>query len=218
GSALVGRLAGAASWIGWRAAHAAALAIVVAASVLAIPGLDVPSEPGAAAAAVLTLAFGAAGVAKLARPRTWRRALRSYRLRLPLERLAGAVVPFVELSLAALPLLGLTSTAGLVSLVALGAFSAAILAARMRVGRRLDCGCFGTAQVRDYRWLLARNGLLAVVAALAWRAGVDVPIGRSLGIPSGADLIPATLVAAGIGLAIWLGVRATAVVRRGASR
>ncbi len=218
GSALVERLAGSASWAGWRVAHALALTAVLATALFAIANADATGEPGAAAAAVLSLAFGAAGVAKLARPQAWRRALGSYRLPPSLERAAVAGVPMVELTIAALPLLGLASTAGLASVAVLAAFSAAVVVGRIRVGRRLECGCFGTAAARDYRLLLARNGVLAAVALVAWRGGVDDPIGGSLRMPSGGELVPAALVVLGLGIAGWVGASALGVVRRVPSR
>ena len=218
GSALVGRLARSASWIGWRVAHALVLAAVVVTALFAIANAEATGEAGAAAAAVLSVAFGAAGVAKLARSRAWRRGLGSYRLPAPLERAAVAGVPAVEVSLAALPFLGLASTAGMASVVVLTAFSAAIVVGRLRVGRRLACGCFGTAAARDYRLLLARNGALAAVALVAWQGGVDDPIGGSPGVPSGGELLPAALVILGLGIAGWVGAQALGAVRRGASR
>ncbi len=135
-----------------------------------------------------------------------------------MEGAARGAVPVLELGVAALPFLGLASTAGLVSLAVLGAFSLAIVLARARVGRRLECGCFGTSSVRDYRALLARNAALALVAAIAWRDGVDLPVGASLGVPAGADLLPAGLVALGLGLSAWVGAHAVVAVRRGAGR
>jgi hypothetical protein len=218
GSALVGRLSRSASWPGWRIAHALVLAVVLVAGVAAITRLDGIGEAGSVAAAALTVAFGAAGVSKLAGPRAWRRALASYRLPAPIERAAVFGVPLLELGLAALPLLGLASTAGVVSFVVLGAFSASILVGRIRVGRRLDCGCFGTSATRDYRLLLARNAVLALVAMVARREGSDALVGGSLGAPGGADLVPAALVALGLALAMWVGVTAVATLRRGANR
>jgi hypothetical protein len=218
GSALVGRLARSSSWTGWRVAHAAVLANVLVASLLSMIELGAWAEGGAVAAALLALAFGAAAAVKLLRPRVWRRALASYRLPAALERSGATLVPLAELSIVALAFLGRSSTAGLVSLVVLGVFSAAIVAGRLRIGTRLDCGCFGAAKERDYRLLLLRNGALAVVAAFAWRDGVDAPIGGSLGVPAGGELLPAGLVVAGIGLAIWLGVRTAVLARRGAGR
>ncbi|MGZ8598686.1 MAG: MauE/DoxX family redox-associated membrane protein [Actinomycetota bacterium] len=216
GSALVGRLATAAGWLGWRAAHAVVLAAIVVAAVVAATE-EGASEAGTAAAAVLAVAFGAAAIAKLARRLVWRRALASYRLPPPVERVSAWAVPAVELGLASLPLLGLASTAGLASLVALGCFSAAIVLGRVRVGPRVGCGCFGSASARDYRLLLGRNALLGATAAVAWRAGEDVPAIR-LGMPAGDELLPAGLVLLGLALAVWAGVQAAIAVRRGAVR
>jgi hypothetical protein len=217
GVALVGRLARASAWIGWRVGHAVVLSAVAIAAMAAItrPGR---TELGAVAAAVLALTFAAAAGAKLLRPRRWRRALATYRLPSRVERTAAVGVPVVELGLAALPFLGLRSSAGLASLVALAVFSAAIVAARVRVGRRLDCGCFGRSAARDYRLLLARNVALGIVAAVAWRAGTDRVVGGSLGAPSGAELVPAALVLLGLGLTAWAGVWAAMLVRRGPGR
>jgi hypothetical protein len=216
GSALVDRLAGSASWAGWRVAHATALVLVIAAAWAATPGVG--SEPGEVAAAILAVAFGAAAGAKTAGASSWRRSLRAYRLPAAVERLAGPGVPAVEIVLAAMPFVGLASSAGLASLVVLGLFSAAIVAGRIRVGRRLDCGCFGASSARDYRVLLARNGALAVAAVVAWQEGVDASAAGSLGVPSGSDLLPAVLVVLGLGLAAWVAVQTLVVVRRGAGR
>jgi hypothetical protein len=217
GSALVDRLARAASWVGWRVAHSVALVAVLSAALLAIPAAG-PAEAGGAAAAALAVTFAAAGAAKIARRREWRRALASYRLPPPVERVASLSVPVAELSLAAMPLLGLSSKAGIASLVALAPLSAAVVVGRIRGGRLLDCGCFGSRAERDYRLLLARNAALAVLAAVAWREALDAPVGRSLGLPSGAELLPAALVVVGLGIAVWVGGQAVVVVRRGAGR
>jgi hypothetical protein len=124
-------------------------------------------------------------------------------------------VPIVELVIVGLVVVGFGSTAGIVSLVALMLFSAAIVVGRVRVGRRLECGCFGGSTTRDYRVLLARNLALAGVAFVAWSAGQDVPLVRSLGQPGGADLLPAVLVVVGLALATWVGAAAFAgAVRR----
>jgi hypothetical protein len=216
-AALVGRLARASAWLGWRVGHAVVLAAVAVAAIgtMTRPGR---AELGAVAGALLAVTFAAAAGAKLLRPRRWRRALATYRLPSSIERAAAVGVPVVELGVAALPFLGLTSSAGLASLVALTAFSAAIVAVRIRVGRRLDCGCFGRSAARDYRLLLARNAALGVVAAVAWRTGTDRVVGGSLGAPSGAELVPAALVLLGLGLAAWAGVWAATLLRRGAGR
>lgn len=217
GAALVGRLAAAASRPVWRVAHVVALGMIVAMAVWTALSAGSVGSPGRVAAAVLALAFGSAAVAKIVGRRRWSRALASYRLG-PLEGAALVGVPVVELGLAALPFVGLVSTAGLASLIVLSVFSAAIVVGRVRVGRRLDCGCFGASRPRDYRLLLARNGALAVLAIVAWREGRDAWIGGSLAAPSGSDLLPATIVTVGVALATWVSVRAVVTVRRGASR
>ncbi|HEX6329974.1 MAG TPA: MauE/DoxX family redox-associated membrane protein [Actinomycetota bacterium] len=216
-SALVGSLARASAWVGWRAAHAAVLVAVV---IAAVGSVRRPSgeELGAAASAALAVTFAAAAGMKLLRAERWRRALAAYRLPAPLERTAAIGVPLVELSLAALPVVGRPSSAGLASIVVLAAFSGAIVAARVRVGRRLECGCFGRAAVRDYRLLLARNGALGLVAAVAWRAGTDAAAADPLGVPTGVELVPAFLVVAGLVLAALAARSAMTLARRDPGR
>jgi hypothetical protein len=209
-AALVERLDRSASKPRWRVANALALSMVLVVTVLEVRTIDAPSEVGALAAAVLALTFGAAAVAKLARRAAWRRTLGSYGLRSGASRLVGFGVPAVELGIAATVLVGLASSAGLLSIVALVAFSGAIVVGRVRAGRRLECGCFGGSGVRDHRLLLARNLALAGVAFVAWRAGQDAPLARALGEPAGADLLPVGLVVLGLALAVWVGAVAFA--------
>ena len=209
-AALVERLDRSASKTRWRVANALALSMVLVATVLEIRTIDAPSEAGPLAAAVLALTFGAAAVAKLARRAAWRRTLGSYSLRSGASRLVGFGVPAVELGIAATVLVGLASSAGLLSIVALVAFSGAIVLGRVRAGRRLECGCFGGSVIRDYRLLLARNLALAGVAFVAWRAGEDAPLVRALGEAAGADLLPVVLVVLGLALAVWVGAVAFA--------
>jgi hypothetical protein len=209
-AALVERLGRSSSKARWRVANALALWMVLAATVLEVRAIDAPSEVGALAAATLALTLGAAAVAKLARGAAWRRTLGSYGLGPGASRLAGFGVPAVELGIAAAVLVGLASSAGLLSIVALVAFSGAIVVGRVRAGRRLECGCFGGSGTRDYRLLLARNLALAGVAFVAWRAGEDAPLVRALGEPAGADLLPVALVVLGLALAVWVGAAAFA--------
>jgi hypothetical protein len=209
-AALVERLDRSASKARWRVANALALSMVLVAAVREIRTIDAPSEAGALAAAVLALTFGAAAVAKLARRAAWRRTLGSYGLRPGVSRLVRFGVPAVELGIAATVLVGLASSAGLLSIVALVAFSGAIVVGRVRAGRRLECGCFGGSGVRDYRLLLARNLALGGVAFVAWRAGEDAPLVRALGEPAGADRLPVALVVLGLALAVWVGAAAFA--------
>jgi hypothetical protein len=216
GAELVGRLARSSSWAGWRLAHGAVLAGMLGAALAATPAADGAGDRAGVGAAVLVVAFGAAAIAKVARGRAWRRALASYGLPQPLGRAVAVGVPLLELGIATLPFVGITRAAGVAALAALGGFSAAILAGRIRVGARIACGCYGSATVRDYRLLLARNAALAAAALVAWRDGANAP--PDLGVPSGAELVPAALVILGLGLATWIGGAAVGAVRRGAGR
>jgi methylamine utilization protein MauE len=210
GAALVERLERSASRARWRVANALALAAVSAAMVVEVRTFDGPSRFGELAAAGLALTFTAAAVTKLVRGAAWRRTLGTYGLPTAWFGPAALGVPFVELGVVALVLLGLASTAGLASLLVLALFSLAIVVGRVRAGRRLGCGCFGGSTTRDYRVLLARNLALAGVAFVAWTAGQDAPLVRSLGEPGAVDLLPAALVVAGLALAVWVGAAAFA--------
>jgi methylamine utilization protein MauE len=218
GAALVERLERSASRARWRIANALALAAVTAATVVEIRTVEGPSEFGALASAALALTFTAAAVTKLARGAAWKRTLAAYRLPAGASRVAAFGVPIVELAIVALVVVGLGSTAGIVSLAALVVFSATIVAGRVRAGRRLECGCFGGSATRDYRVLLARNLALAGVSFVAWTAGQDAPLVRSLGEPGAADLLPMALVVAGLALAVWVGAAAFAGAGRRSAR
>jgi hypothetical protein len=212
-AAIVERLDRSASRARWRVANALALLMVLVATVLEIRRIDA-SEVGTLAAAALALTLGAAAVAKLARGAAWRRTLGSYGLGPGTTRLAAFGVPAVELGIACLALAGLGSSAGLLSIVALAGFSGAIVLGRIRSGRRLECGCFGGSGTRDYRLLLARNLALVGVAWVAWRAGEDAPLVRSLGETAGGDVLPVALVVLGLALAAWVGAVAFASASR----
>ena len=215
GTALVGRLSSSAAWVGWRVAHAGALLAVIGTAAFAIRRGGWPGDLGGLAATTLAIAFGWAAVSKVVRSRRWRRSLQSYGLGGRFERTVAVGVPLVELGIGGLLFLGLPSTAGVLSLGVLAAFSVGIVTARIRNGPRLDCGCFGSARVRDYRLLLARNGVLATVALVAWRRGTDTWIGADVVAPSGGELVPAALVALGLVLATLVVAATVRTVRRG---
>ncbi|HET8526955.1 MAG TPA: MauE/DoxX family redox-associated membrane protein [Actinomycetota bacterium] len=216
GALLVDRLSRSSSRVGWRLANVIALGAVLVLALVRSASIDEPGEAEAVAAAALMVTFGASAIAKFSGWSTWRRALRSYGLPEPLERLSAFAVPSAEVLVALLPLLGLRSSAGLLALALLSAFSVAIVAARARGDRRIDCGCFGAARRRDYRVLLLRNGVLAVVAAVAWETGEDAWALGSLGVPRGSELIPAAITIVGLALAAWVAAQAVrALGRRG---
>lgn len=210
GAALVERLARSASKARWRIANGIVLATVVVVEVFRLGAFDGVGEVGAVAAGGISLVMGAAAVSKLVRARAWRRSVRSYAFPEPLEHLVVVGVPFVEIAIAALPFVGMASTAGLLTIAVMIAFSAAIVLARLRVGPRVECGCFGASATRDYRALLGRNAGIAALGVVAWRGSTDSPAFRSLGSPTGGDLLPAALTVVGIAVAIWV---VTVVVR-----
>jgi hypothetical protein len=155
-------------------------------------------------AALLGLTFAWAAAAKLIRWNRWRDALRAYTLPPSVVRLATPGVPAMELAAAALVLSGRTKVGAALTVVLLSAFSGALVHAQQRRGNRLPCGCFGRATERDYKVMLARNALLAGLAAVLLVARHDVWIGEGLSAPSATDALPAVLVVAGLGLALWL--------------
>ena len=214
--ALVQRLADAATWRAWRVGHAVVLGAVVLAALVAIEdaswhGTDVADV----AAAMLTVAFGAAGVSKVVASRRWRRALRAYAIPRPLVAAVLVGVPAAELVIAILLLFGLPATAGLGAAALLIVFSVAIVVARVGRGRQLACGCFGGVTTRDYRVLLARNALLGVAAGAAWVAGADRANLGSFSMPRGDEIVPAALVIAGLVLSTWAVASAVRSLRGG---
>lgn len=104
------------------------------------------------------------------------RAVRAYRL-LPeaVAPVVGAALPFVEVVLGVLLLIGLgTRAAAAVSALLLLAFVVGIAAAAAR-GLRIECGCFGgggqlgATQDPAYGLDLARDGALLILAVLLAR-------------------------------------------------
>lgn len=161
----------------------------------------------------LAVVFGWAAVAKAARVRAWRAALRGYSLPRAIERAALVGVPAAEAAVVALVLAGAPKAAGALALGLLTAFSVPLLQA-WRSGRgRLPCGCFGGRRDRDVRWLLARSGGLAIVAAGALGAPARLPVG----VPRAGEMLPALLVAAGAAIGVAL-LRRTVQLFRDAGR
>jgi hypothetical protein len=202
GTALVARLARSASSPGWRAANVAALLAVGVAAAVMLPGRYVLVAP--LAAAVLGAAFGWSAGAKIARPTSWRQVLGGYGLPPWMHRTSVIGLPVAEVAIVGLVVVGMRRTAGIVALVILAVFSAAIVAARRRFGNVVACGCFGTTIARDYRILLLRNALLAAGASIAALAGVDSPRINVPGLPTAGDALPAALAFTGVVVAAWM--------------
>lgn len=139
---------------------------------------------------VLAAVFGWAGLAKSSDLALSRLAVRSYQL-LPdgLSDVIGNVLPFVELALAALLLIGLgTRVAAALAGALLVAFIVGVSSLWIR-GIDAACGCFGTSLLSDgtaesYPLILARDaGLLVVAALVAWIARSRWSVDSSLDRP-----------------------------------
>jgi hypothetical protein len=212
GRALVDRLASSSSHTRAVANGAALVVVALAGVALAWRLRDGWAELASAATAI---AFAWSAVAKLAgRPR-WLRALAAHRLPPPFDELAGWAVPMAEMVVPVLAVLGYLRASAAWAFVLLAVFSLALIRARRLVGRDIPCGCFGGRGTIDVRRALARNGALAAIAGLAFVASTDVA--SSLPFPTGADVLPAALTAAGLVAAVTAGWRSAVWLGRGRS-
>ena len=110
-----------------------------------------------------------------------------------------------------LTVLGRQRAAAAVAAIALVAFSVALVRVAGRDGGRVACGCFGRASI-DVRLALLRNLALGVLAVVSWTgAGPDA----ALRAPSGADALPAMLVAGSLVVAALTAWRTAVWVGRG---
>jgi hypothetical protein len=191
-------------------------AVLVALGVVALRTAPIDArELAGPAAAVLALAFGWAAVAKAARPRAWRAALRAH-LGGRLERAASVAVPLAEAAVPVLVVGGHPALGGTLALALLATFSLATLRARRIHGTRVPCGCFGRTRSIDYRVTLLRNAALAVAATLT--LGADPGGGLALRAPSSSEILPAALAAVGLAVGVWAVVRSARWLGRGAAR
>ena len=164
------------------------------------------------AAILLVTTFVAAGAAKLIRYPRWRSALDEYRLPRGITGSIAVGVPAAELGVAVL-LVSLSLTVGAAaSLALLALFSAAIARVAVIRGRRVPCGCFGGNRSRDYRLLLGRNALLCIACAVILFAGTEGSLADSV---SGSDLLPLTLVSAGVTVIVLLATQLAGSLRGG---
>jgi methylamine dehydrogenase accessory protein MauD len=123
---------------------------------------------------VLAGVFAVAGVAKLLDGDGSRHAARAFGVPDALAGVVGSGIPLVEVAIAALLLPAATRWwAAIGGLALLLAFCAAIGAAMAR-GEAPDCHCFGQLHSAPAGWrTLARNGVLALIAAFVVVAGRD---------------------------------------------
>jgi uncharacterized membrane protein YphA (DoxX/SURF4 family) len=108
--------------------------------------------------------FVVAGASKLSAGRAWPEQAR----RLGISRPVALVVPWFELALGAMAVVGLVPA--VVAAVALGALVAftAVLVRTLRQGRRPPCACFGAWSARPLGWQhVARNAAFVSLAVVA---------------------------------------------------
>ena len=168
-------------------------------------------------AALLGAVFAWSAVAKLLHMEAWKSALARYRLPAPVERAARGLVPAVELVVPVLILVGSMRAAAALVLVLVGVFSLAVLRARSLEGDRLPCGCFGKTKARDYRLMLVRNSVLAVMASALLLGADDVPLFEGIGAPDGSEILPVVLVLVGLVAVAWIAWSAGSSFRKGQS-
>jgi hypothetical protein len=142
-----------------------------------------------AAALLLAGLFVVAALAKLRRPSAV--ASQFAGLGLPASRPLAIAVPFVELALAAL--LAVVPPAGGPAALAVLAFFTTIVVRALRAGRRVPCGCFGSARQQPISIVeVLRNAFLAVLAGLA----VAAPAPRVPGLPAALTVVGAAVAGA----------------------
>lgn len=150
-----------------------------------------PSRPlvldvlGLLARLLLAGVWFASGVVKAADPAQTKVAVKAYQL-LPdgLAVTVAAVLPYLEIAVGVLLLLGLATRLGaILSLLLLAAFLIGVISAAAR-GLSIDCGCFGgggqvAAGETEYTWEILRDsGLFIVAAYLAVRPSSLLSIDR----------------------------------------
>jgi hypothetical protein len=190
-----------------RLANGLVLVTLAVSAAAAMP--DVPGESAGLTVATLTVVFAWAAVAKAVRPAVWRRALSGYRLGPATGPLAIAV-PVAEAAVVALVIGGHVRMAGVIAAVLVTSFTVAVLATHE--GDRVGCGCFGGHGAIDYRLLAARNIGLVVLAALVFANPVSpLPALPAIGP---AMVLPFVLMAVGVGFALVVARRLTALATR----
>jgi hypothetical protein len=165
----------------------------------------------------LALAFAWAAVAKLSGFGRWRTALAGYGLPSAIEPATALLVPFAEMAVAFVTIAVSVRSGAVTAAVMLALFSLAILRARSVKGDRLPCGCFGGSTERHYSAMLMRNAALGVAAAISL-FGSGGPGGAVDSMPEGTDVLPATLVLAGLALVGWVAVQTSRSLQRRSDR
>lgn len=156
----------------------------------------------------LRLVLGAllviAAVSKLTGRPAFRAAVAEYQV-LPASLVApfAALVPWLEVTLGALLLLGLATTAA--AAIATPLFLSFVLAIGVNLarGRHFDCHCFGSFQSDPIGWPALIRSLALAIAALVVAAGtsrfgaLEWPLlGTSSDLPSAVEVVPVIFIAA----------------------
>jgi len=133
------------------------------------------------ARSMLAAVFVVAGVAKLADREGSRRAVADFGVPAALAAPLGILLPLAELAVAAALIPTSTAFWGAVGALVLLLLFVAGIGANLARGRRPDCHCFGQLHSSPAGWsTLARNGVLAAVAAfVVWR-GLEGEVGPSV--------------------------------------
>ena len=219
GTALVDLLAASDARL-WRWLNAGAIASVAVTALGTLPRSVDTAPSGAVRAGIAVIAAGLvagtfawAAVAKLLHRRRWRHTLAGYSLPAVLASVLEPGLPLAELGVPFAVLLGYRREAAWLALVLLAVFAVAIVRTRVRGdGDEIACGCFG-GTTRDYRLLLARNALLAAVAATSISAP-DVPLLRWPGPPGEGEVLPFVLAVTALAVAGFTAWRTTTWLRR----
>lgn len=173
-----------------------------------------PDAIAYAAAAMLSLAFAWAALAKLARFSGWRGALANYGLPQPVALAASWGVPAAELAVAALLVAAPPKAGAALVLALLAVFSLAVMGAQREHGDKLPCGCFGRAEARDYRIIVGRNAFLGVLAAAVLLSEASAAALSVVDFPRSNEIVPAVLVVTGIAAVVTMAFQVGGAFRR----
>lgn len=172
-----------------------------------------PAHVSTLAAAALACAFGWAAAGKLARFGDWRESLNGYGAPHGVVPVALVGVPLAESAVVVLLLVGPVKSGAALAVALIALFSMAIVRARALRGDKLPCGCFGGTEARDYRLMLIRNGLFAVLAAAVLVSRADTGVVAELGSLSMSDVVPVTLVGLALITSLWMVRQVTNALR-----
>jgi methylamine dehydrogenase accessory protein MauD len=130
---------------------------------------------------LLAAVFVVAGVAKLADREGSRRAVADFGVPGALAAPLGVLLPLAELAVAAALIPTSTAIWGAVGALVLLLLFVAGIGANLARGRRPDCHCFGQLHSSPAGWsTLARNGVLAAIAAFVVWQGLEGEVGPSV--------------------------------------